>query len=35
MELNISDYIILHIKNHWKRLLNELYLDVFKNTLNN
>ena len=32
MELNISDYIIYHIKKHWKNLLNELYLDVFNNT---
>ena len=35
MELSISDYIIYHIKKHWKNLLNELYLDVFNNKLNN
>ena len=33
MELSISDYIIYHIKKHWKKLLNELYLDVFNNKL--
>ena len=32
MELNISDYVIYHIKKHWKNLLNELYLDVFNNS---
>lgn len=36
MELNISDYVIYHMKKHWKNLLNELYLDVFNiNNLNN
>jgi hypothetical protein len=35
MELNISDYIIYHIKKHWKKLLNELYLNVFDNKLKN
>jgi len=35
MELNIADYIIFHIKKHWKKLLNDLYLNVFDEKFKN